>query len=226
MYKAGGNMKRIKRRAEKKFKIFSILSKHIINNRKEYIVAIVLFLIGIIIGVIFINNVNDEKFKIITDYIINSINNIKNINKIDYIALLKESLISNTILVLIMWFVASTLIGIPIVYGVIVFRGFVFGYTISSIIASLGIGNGFLFILSSLLIHNIIFIPGLLALGVSGMKIYKSIVKNKERDNVKIEFLRHTIFCIIILILLSIASIIEVYISTNLTKILANYMKI
>ena len=97
-----------------------------------------------------------------------------------------------------MWIAASTIIGIPIVYGTIVYRGFILGYTISSVIMTLGIKNGTLFSMSSLLLHNILFIPVLFAISVSGMNLYQSIVKNKKRENVKLEFIRHTIFCIII----------------------------
>ena len=58
------------------------------------------------------------------------------------------------------------------------------------------------------------------------MKLYKSIVKNRERENVKIEFIRHTVFCTVMATVLLIASLIEVYISTNLSKFIVNYIKI
>ena len=128
-------------------------------------------------------------------------------------------------MVTVIWLASSTIIGIPIVYGLIAFRGFIFGYTISSILSSIGIGYGIVFSLCSLLLHNIIFIPVILATSVSGMKLYKSIVKNREKQNIKVEFIRHTLFCTIMLLLLVISSLIEVYISTNLCKIIVNYIK-
>lgn len=218
-------MNRILKRKRGKSKFNTIITNHIINNKKNYLIAILLFLIGLIIGIMFINNVSDSQYTEISEYIKQLVNNMKSMEKINYVELLKQSFQSNLVLVIIMWLASSTIIGIPIVYGMISFRGFILGYTISSIISSIGIGNGIIFSLSSLLLHNIIFIPVFLATSVSGMKLYKSIIKNRERENVKIEFIRHTMFCTIMLLLLVVASLIEVYISTNLSKFLVYYIK-
>lgn len=217
-------MKRLIKRKREKSKLEIIIYNHIMNNKRTYIIATLLFFVGLIIGIMFINNMEQIKFTEINSYIKSLVYSLKNIEKIDYSSLFKESIISNTTLVIIIWIASSTIIGIPIVYATIAFRGFALGYTISSIIAVLGPGNGILFILSTLLLHNIIFIPVLLATSVSGMKLYKSIMKNRERENIKIEFLRHTIFCAIMLVLLLISSFTEVYISTNLSKFFANYI--
>lgn len=219
-------MRKIIRRKKGNSKFRMIIYNHIKNNQKDYIIAVLLFLIGIIIGIMFINHATETQFLEISNYIKTMANTIKSAENIDFSTLLKDSVFSNFVSVLILWIAASTIIGIPIVYGIIIFRGFVLGYTISSIIASIGIGNGILFSLSSLLLHNIIFIPVILAIAVSGMKLYQSIIKNREKENVKIEFMRHTIFCVIMLCFLGIASFVETYISTNLVKFVLNYIKI
>ena len=66
-------------------------------------------------------------------------------------------------------------------------------------------------------------IPAILALAVSGIKLYKSIMKDKTKENVKIEILRHTVFSTIMLIILVIASVIEIFISTNILKLVIKY---
>lgn len=210
----------------RKSKLGIIINNHIINHKKEYLIVIILFLIGLVIGIMFVNNLNETQYSEIDSYIKEIVNNLKAIEKINYADLLKESIITNLIVILIIWIASSTIIGIPIVYGNLMFRGFVLGYTLSSIISVLGIGNGTFFIISGLFLHNIIFIPVILATSVSGMKLYKSIVKNRERENVKIEFIRHTVFCTVMATVLLIASLIEVYISTNLSKFIVNYIKI
>ncbi len=74
----------------------------------------------------------------ISSYIQEFVNNLKNNVQIDKTELLKDACISNFILTLILWFVGSTIIGIPIVYGIIAYKGFCLGYTISSSVATLG----------------------------------------------------------------------------------------
>lgn len=115
-----------------------------------------------------------------------------------------------------MWFIGSTVIGLPIVLGIVLYRGFCIGYTISSAITILGMQKGIGFSLATLLAQNIIFIPALIALAVSGIKLYQSIMKDKRRENIKIEIMRHTMISIILFVALMISSLIEVYISTNL----------
>ena len=208
----------------KQNKFAKIVINHILNNKKEYFVSVLLFFIGIIISIIFINNINDSQYSQISNYIKDIIIKIQSTDKFNYTRLFKESFLSNFTLIIIIWIASSTIIGIPIVYGNLIFKGFTLGYTISSIINVLGAKNGFLYVLSSMLLHNLISIPLILAASVSGIKLYKSIVKNKERENVKLEFIRHTVFCIIMLLGLIFSSIIEVYISTNLVKFLTYYI--
>lgn len=97
-------------------------------------------------------------------------------------------------LAIVLWFFGTTVIGIPIVFGIILYKGFCLGYTIAAITSIMGIGKGIIFILTSLLLQNIIIIPSIIAIAVSGFKLYKSIVKDRNKENIKIEVLRHTIF--------------------------------
>ena len=98
------------------------------------------------------------------------------------------------------------------------------GYTIAVCVSILGISKGLPFVLSSLLLQNILFIPAILALAVSGFKLYKSIVKNQKKENVKLEILRHTVFSLIMLIVLAISALAEVFLSTNILKIIIKYL--
>lgn len=197
-------------------KLGNVLYNHIINNKRGYFIVSILFFIGIIVGVLFINNISDTKIEEINNYLNNMVDNIKNYEKIDYGTILKKSIFSNLAIIIILWFGASTIIGIPIVYGSIVIKGFSIGYTISSIIMCFGTGKGTIIALTIMLLHNIIFIPAMLGASVSGMKLYQSIMKNKNRDNIKLEILRHTIFCAFMFGLMLVSSLIEVYGSTNL----------
>ena len=121
-----------------------------------------------------------------------------------------------------MWFVGSTIIGLPIVYGIVGYKGFCLGYTISSSIITLGTAKGTCFSLASMLLQNIIYIPCILALAVSGIRLYKSIVKDRRRENIKLEVIKHTIFSIFIGIFILIGGLLETYASTNLIMFFIN----
>ena len=108
----------------------------------------------------------------------------------------------------------------PIVYIIVSVKGFCMGYTISSIIATLGVTQGLKFILSTMLLQNIIIIPSILILAVSGIKLYKAIMKDRRRENIKIEIIKYTIIALLVGIVNIISAIIETYISTSIFKIM------
>lgn len=107
----------------------------------------------------------------ISGYINEFVSKTKDSANIDYIKLFANSIKTNLSLALLLWFAGLTVIGVFVVYGAICFRGFCLGYTISSIIATLGVKNGSIFILSSMLMQNIIFIPSIFALAISRNKV-------------------------------------------------------
>ena len=202
-----------------------LILRHVSNNIREYAIVTIIFLIGIILGVIFVNNSNIETQSDIKGYIEGFIESLKNNQyQIDKTKLLKTSMIENAKLAIIIWIVGSTIIGKPLTYAIVAYRGYCIGYTISSIIAVLGVNRGIVFCISSLLLQNIIIIPVLLALNVSGIIIYKSIMNDKRRENVKFEIMKHTIFSIIMLLLLLIAAFIEAYISSSFVMMTINYV--
>ena len=206
----------MRKQEKNELKIFSVLKEHFRKNIKEYSTVAIVFLIGIIIGIVFINNTNPEQKSNINDYISSFSKNLNEDYRIDNISLLKESIKNNLLLALAMWFIGSTVIGIPILYLIVAIRGFALGFTISSIMVTFSLWKAILFTLITLFIQNIIFIPTLFSIAVSGIKLYKSIVKEHSKENIKLEILRHTIFSTIIAGLFIVSSFIEAYISSNL----------
>ena len=207
---------------KKKAGIKDFILRNIHDNLKSYLIVIILFIIGIVAGVIFINNANEAQGVEIQDYINSFISSLKQDYHIDKMELLKSSLWDNFILIISMWFIGSTVIGIPIVFGIVIFRGFCIGYAVSSAVAVLGAQKGIIFLLTTMFLQNIIFIPVIICMAVSCIRLYKSIMKDKRRENIKLEIIRHTLVSIMLFIVLVLATLIEVYISTNLLMLCIN----
>ena len=212
------------RKRRKANNIKQLILNHFYENIKAYIIVIIIFIIGIVAGVIFINNTNETQGTEIQNYITSFINSLKQDYHIDKLELLKKSLGDNFILILTMWFIGSTVIGIPIIFGIVLFRGFCIGYTVSSIIASLGVQKGLIFLFTTVFLQNLIFIPVIICMAVSCIRLYKSIMKDKRRENIKVEIIRHTLISIVLIIFLIIASLVESYISTNLLMLSINWI--
>ena len=126
------------RNDKKTSRLKEFILTHIENNLKEYLIVTIIFFIGIIIGVIFINNTSENQSSEITNYIGSFIGDLKENNNVNDLLLLRDSISKNVLLAIFLWFMGSTVIGISIVYLTVCFRGFCLGYTISSIILTCG----------------------------------------------------------------------------------------
>lgn len=117
----------------------SVITKHIKINVKDYLFLSIILIIGVMIGVVIINNSDENSKSEISGYINSFIDTIKNKEfKIDKMELTKISIIDNLKLVLIIWIAGSTIIGIPLIYIITAYKGICMGYTISAIINTLG----------------------------------------------------------------------------------------
>ena len=208
---------------KKGLRIKETIKQHILNNKKEYIIVTLLFIIGIFLGVFFVNNLGNAQKTEVQEYLNNFIEQMKQVEKLDNITLLKTSITQNIIIASLIWFFGTTVIGIPVVFGLVIYRGFCFGYTISVCVTSMGMSKGLIFALINLLLPSILLIPAILGIAVSGFKLYKSIIKDNRKENIKLEIVRHTIFSLIMLLIMLIASLVEVFISTNILKALIKY---
>ena len=206
---------------KKKNEIFMAIKEDILDNAKAYFIVIIIFAVGIFLGVMFINQMQDKGE--IEKYINTYVDETKVLQKGNYLGELQKDILSNIGLVLALWFAGTTIIGIPIVLGIILIRGFSLGYTIASCVFVLGKMKGIIFILITIFLQNIVFIPALMILGVSSIKLYKSIIKDRRKENIKLSILKHSIISIIIMVLLVLTSIIKVEISYRLIVNLIKY---
>lgn len=206
---------------KRKNEIFTIVKDDIKNNLKSYAIIVIIFTVGIFLGVLFINQT--EQKEEITEYINTYIEQTKTIQNGDFFGLLKDDIKGNILLVLLLWFSGTTIIGIPIVFGILLFRGFCLGYTIASCVYVLGKIKGLIFVLITIFLQNIIFIPAIIILGVSSIKLYTSIIKDRRKENIKLSIIKHCIISIIILLALIASSIIKVEISYRMVVNLIKY---
>ena len=62
----------------KTFKIKTLIKEHVINNSREYLIVSLIFITGIFLGVLFVNNIQESQQNDISGYINNSIEKMKN----------------------------------------------------------------------------------------------------------------------------------------------------
>lgn len=119
-----------------------VLIEHIQLNLKDYLILSIIFVIGVMAGVIIINNSDEQSKTEISGYINGFVDTIKSENyEVDKSKLIKISITDNIKTIAIIWLAGSTIIGIPLIYVITSYKGFCIGYTISAIVSSLGLGK-------------------------------------------------------------------------------------
>lgn len=205
----------------------NIFISYVLDNIREITIITLIMFIGLILGVIYINNMDNENRSIVNNHINEIFDYLKDSqdeNKmIDNFEILKSNLKRNLIYMLLLGLFSSCLIGIPIMYFLILGKTFSLGYTMSAIIASIGTKSGIIFICSSMVLHNIIFLIAIYLVSISGKNLYKEVL-GEERENIKYKILKHVIFIIISLLYAIGAALIETYISNTLFLMLRNYI--
>lgn len=148
-----------------------VLINYIVKNKKNFFIIAIIFIFGISLGIFFVNTSNNFQKDELNTYVKALIKNIKDTDNISKMDLLFLSIKQNVCFILFVWFLGCTIIGGLFIYVTILYKGFAIGYTISSIIAVLGVKNGIIFSCLSLLLQNIIFIPAFFIIAENRNKI-------------------------------------------------------
>lgn len=203
--------------------IKQLVINHISENINIYFRVLIVFIIGICIGIAVVNQLPETGLQSINEYITNSINSLKNNTDISKIQMLKYSLFKNVIIILIIWIFGLTLLGSFVLYFIALIIGITFGYTLAAIMTSFSFMQGILFFLTAMLLQNIINIPSIIFLITQGIKSHQNILQ-KQNISTKYILAKHSAYSILVMILLTIASLIEVYVSGNLVYTIAKYL--
>ena len=95
---------------KKVINIKETIKQHIINNKREYIIVSLFFIIGIFLGVLFVNNIKDNQKEQISTYVNNYITKMKDIDNINNGEVLKFSIRQNLLISIGIWFFGTTVI--------------------------------------------------------------------------------------------------------------------
>lgn len=212
--------KRVKHRHNSGFK--QLIVKHLSDNINIYFKVFTIFIIGILIGIIVVNNLPQTELQRINEYISNSINALKNNTEISKVQILKSSLFKNIIIVSVIWFLGLTLIGSFILYFLTLIIGITFGYSLAVIMTHFTVIQGMLFLFTDMLLQNIIYIPTIIFLIVQGIKSQKNL--STKQDSPKYIVAKHSACSIGSMIMLIFASLIEAYISSKLIFLIVQYL--
>lgn len=210
----------MKKRTKNKTKLRDL----ILPNKKINYFIITILILGIISGSIFLMvSTETDKTSVITQ-IQTFFKNIST-NSIDNGLALKNSLIINYLFVVAIWILGLSMIGIIINIFLTYIKGFLVGFSISSIFLTYNYKG----ILATLLytfpsqILNIIVVSILSIYSIMFSKNLLQIIISKKNTNNRLMLKKYIVILMLCIILSFISSLLEVYIFPNLLKLVIKY---
>lgn len=138
-------------------KTMEFIKKHIKEHLFVYLLVVLCFLIGISVGAFTVKIINTHQKQELIAYLRGFFQLFEG-SQLRGVDILKESLKNNLQLLLFNWILGVIIIGLPVVFVIIGFKGFVIGFTVGLLIEEFKLYGGLLF-LFSVLPQNIILIP-------------------------------------------------------------------
>ena len=192
-------------------------------NIVAYFFMILIFVIGIVIGAMAVKTLPDEQKTELIGYLRVFFQGLAETQNTagDTQSLLAGVMLNNVKVIGVMWLLGFTIVGIPFVLFLVCLRGFVIGFTVGFLVNEY-IMRGLLFAVVSVLPHNFLAVPAILATGVSATTFSLMLVRrNRSKDNLFYNSVAYSIFCLAMLFVMLGAALVEVYVSPVFMKTVA-----
>lgn len=195
--------------------------KLIIPNTRTNIIAFSVFIIGITTGSIFIMLINTNDKSLIVEHITNFFENVNSSNY-SYLDSLKNILSLNYFYVIVIWILGLSILGILVNMFLTYLKGFIIGFTTSSLIITYGFKSilaVILYIIPHTLINSLVII--ILTIYSITFSRYLLIQIFQKKDMKTKNFMKKYLIILLIAISLTlVSSISEVYLFPFLLKLI------
>jgi len=195
------------------------LKQHITENRWQYILITVIFLIGLVLGnykaLGLEGGVKSHLLALIDNYLQGGISGSLNGNGIFLSAFYNQA---KTVIAI--WFLGLTVIGFPLILAVIFLRGFSFGFTVGFLLQEKA-GIGILISIISILPQNLVYIPCLIMVAVLAMNFSIYIIKRRNNKMMPLStgLITYSLLMLFCMCIFLAGAFIEAYLSSWFLKL-------
>jgi len=201
------------------------IRRHLADNIWIYIIVILMFILGISLGAMTVNNI-DEVSKSDARTYIEGFLELTSRNELQPAYILKQSIKFNLYFSLVLFFSGLVYLGIVLIPVLIAFRGFCIGFSIAFLTENFG-SNGFFLSIGSVLPQNIIYVPVIIIMGVTGLNYSLWTFRNKyfkKYGAIPNLFATYAFSTLILFILLISGCIVEAYMTSLIVRLITPYI--
>lgn len=202
------------------------IRRHFADNIWIYLIVIFLFIFGISLGALTVNNI-DEVAKTDAKIYLEGFLELTSQNQLQSESILKQSIKFNLYFAMVLFFSGLVYVGIIIIPILVAFRGFCIGFSIAFLTGNVE-DNGFLLSLGSVLPQNMIYIPVIIVMAVISFNYSMWALRSKYFKKSGTSSRLFTIYALsmlVLIILLVAGSIVEAYITSLIVKLIVPYIK-
>lgn len=193
--------------------------KEKIRTRKLLIALIIVMAVSFISGVLFVSVLSDGNQELIKSSINNYFNGINN-NEMNYLRSLYSVLTGNLFLVLFLWVIGISIIGIILVILILAFKSFLVGFSFTSIIYTYGfkgILTGIIYIIPEIINLFVVFVISYYSVSFSFV-LFNMLFRKKEH-NKKVIVSRYIKLLFIAIVAMILISLISVFVIPNVLRL-------
>lgn len=204
-------------------KLLDKLINNIKFDKKYVLFSLIIVILGVVTGSLFIVILNNTDKNLVIEYISSFIENIKN-GSIDNLDILKNTLITNYIIIFILIIIGFSCFLFPINILILFYKAFIIGFSLSSFILTCGIKGILLsifYILPHLIINILIFcLLTAFTLRIS-INMINYIIKRKS-INMRHYFNKYISIIILSIIFITLTGLYEAYLVPYIQKFIVN----
>lgn len=194
--------------------------QHWKENRWQYIVIMLLLLLGIIAGNYLGTHLNTGVKSQLLDTIDHYLRG-QQTNVVNSFELWKGAFVNQMLSILLIWLLGLTVIGLPLILAMVFVRGLSFGFTIGFLIQEKA-GAGMLMILLSIVPQNLVYIPLITVWSVMAMNFSIYLLRGRHTAQTSLGrlLMTYTGLLIICSFIVLAGSLIEAYLSPWLLRLM------
>lgn len=186
----------------------------------------IFFLTGLIFGSIGVQVIDQEQAKDLVNGLNDFLNKVDK-TSINYWTLALTTIGKNLLILLAIYVLGLTIIGVPITLIIIFTRGFRLGFTIGFLIKTKA-AKGILLALASIIPHNLIYLPAYIIAAQVSVVFSLSLIRGRSNYHtlsLSGQFIKYTLFMLFLALLITTGGFVESYVTPTLVKTVAIYIK-
>lgn len=198
----------------------NFINEHINTNIWLYVISIICIFAGAILGIYSVKYMGSFEKTDLTSYISN-FGSTLNSGALDYKNVFMQTLKNNLSIILGIWFLGLTMVGVPIILILDIFKGFTLGFSTCFMINQMGL-KGLWISLLGILPQNLIYIPIVVIASVLAMEFSLTIFRDKNQkpgsNPIAMRITSYSFIFVIIVFFMFIGFFTEAYLTPNLVK--------